>query len=179
MVIDAGSSKALIGQAAAKYLKKNKFIGCHPMAGSEKSGVENASCDLFEGSVCFVASRQPMVEQLWKALGSKTILISAKEHDRVVAEISHMPHALAFSLFQTPKKIFSGAPVNPSLKEPRRLAQSSAGMWADIFSSNADEILKHIVEFEKKGLIALKNLLRKKDRSGLERFIQHANQNAK
>ena len=140
IVVDAGSSKLQICQTASKFLKKNKFIGCHPMAGSERTGVEHACADLFEGSVCFVSSKNTIVENFWKKLGSKPIIIPAAEHDRIVAQISHIPHALSFSLFQTPKKIFPGTPVNPSLREFRRLAQSSPDMWADIFISNADQV---------------------------------------
>lgn len=178
LVIDVGSSKGNIESAAKKFLKKNTFVGCHPMAGSEKTGVSSARADLFKGSVCFVASKHPKVETFWKELGAKTVFLSARPHDALVARTSHTPHALAFSLFQSKKEYPKNISINPSLRELTRLAQSNPELWADIFKANRQALLEAILEFEAKGLKPLKNFLRSGKTSDLGRFIATANKNA-
>lgn len=178
LVIDAGSSKGLIEKAAKKHLKKNLFVGCHPMAGKEKSGVAAAEAGLFEGSLCFVTKRHPKIEAFWKALGCRTVLASAEAHDRMVGQMSHTPHAIAFSLFQNKKDYPKNLPVNPSMRELSRLAKSDPGIWADILISNREAVLRSIEEFERKGVYPLKNLLRQGKKSAVEAFVKNSNKNS-
>lgn len=176
LVIDVGSSKVSIEAAAKRYLKKGRFVGCHPMAGSEKRGVGHAAAGLFEDSVCFMTSANPKIEKFWKALGSRPVKIDAKAHDGWVAQASHLPHALAFSLFQklTPPASFE---LNPSLKALARLAQSDPALWAGIFASNREESLRAIKDFEK-SLGVFKRSLQSKNSAALVKFISHANRRA-
>ena len=178
VVIDAGSSKALITDAAKKYLHKNTFVGCHPMAGKERSGVAAAEAGLFEDSVCFITARHAKVEAFWKAIGSRPVVLGAEAHDRLIGSMSHTPHAIAFSLFQNKKDYPSGLPVNPSMRELSRLAKSDPSIWADILVSNRQAVLRSVEEFEKKGVHPLKNLLRKGNTPALARFIAVANKNS-
>lgn len=178
LVTDAGSSKAEIVREAGVFLRKNKFVGSHPMAGSEKSGIAAADAWLFEGSVCFVTEKNAKIESFWKALGARPVVLSAAAHDLLVAKTSHTPHALAFSFFQT-KKIFpKNTPPNPSIRELARLAKSDADLWADVFVSNREAILASLVETEKKGISLLKEMLKNDDRPGIARFIRQANENS-
>ncbi len=174
VIMDVGSSKTLIGAAAKRFLKKNIFIGCHPMAGSEKCGIGFANENLFEGSICFVTGKNKKVDTFWKALGSKPIFIKPADHDAWVAKSSHLPHALSFSIFQN---INREHPYNPSLKEMGRLAHSHAELWADIFLSNQKHVLSASDEF-KKSFSTFQKALRSKNRASLIRFIRHANKRA-
>jgi prephenate dehydrogenase len=150
LVIDVGSSKGRIEAQAKKYLKKNKFVGCHPMAGLEKRGVLYSQECLFDGAVCFVTRRNAAVERFWKSVGAKPIVIGAKAHDAWVAQYSHLPHALAFALFQrSPKHPSSLKASNPSLRDLSRISKSDPKLWADIFNSNKTELLKTLSNFSK------------------------------
>lgn len=175
LVIDVGSSKVEI-EKAARGLRN--FVGCHPMAGSEKLGVEYASADLFKDSVCFMTKPNSVIQKFWKNLGAIPVLVDAKKHDHCVARMSHLPHALAFSLFQAKKSYPKNLPLNPSIRELARLAKSDPELWADIFISNREAALEAIYEMEKKGIHPLKDILRKGRKKDLVRFIRNANQNS-
>src|SRR5215210_7727403 len=105
IVTDVGSTKRSVVKAAAELLPKHaSFVGSHPMAGSEKRGVEFARADLFQGARCILTPNESTdadainsVEQFWQALGMRTTRLSPADHDRLVCDISHLPHALAAS----------------------------------------------------------------------------------
>ncbi len=176
IVIDVGSSKKLIERTAKKFMKKNDFIGCHPMAGSEKTGVENSCPYLFEKSVCFITQAHPRVKKLWRLIGATPVLISATRHDDWAAHTSHLPHVLAFSIFQdlkSPVKI----PLNPSLRSLGRLAKSDPALWADILLSNRSPMLKAIAKFEG-NLVSFRRALAQNSTAALRRLIQKSNSHA-
>ena len=175
IVMDVGSSKAHIEKEAKKYLKKNIFVGCHPMAGSECAGVENASADLFEGSVCFVTKANPKVTQFWKALGSFPVVLDAKKHDAWVAKASHLPHLLTFAFFQDFKAL--NVPMNPSLRGLARLAKSNPELWSDIFLSNRGSILHSMKTFEN-NFSQFKKALSSSNSASLKKLITNANRHS-
>ena len=176
VVMDVGSSKALIEKEAKKYLKKNLFVGCHPMAGSEATGVQNASADLFEKSVCFLTKQNPGIFKLWRSLGSTPVLMSAEAHDAWAAKASHLPHVLAFSLFQDFKALSSKIPLNPSLQEFKRLAKSNPELWADILLSNKKNVTA-LIQKTQQHLTSFHKTLTSNDRLRLIRLIRNASQN--
>ncbi|OIO38930.1 MAG: hypothetical protein AUJ71_01890 [Candidatus Omnitrophica bacterium CG1_02_49_16] len=173
LVIDVGSSKVQINQSGSRFLK-NQFIGCHPMTGSEKCGVSYSEAGLFQDTICFVTKNNKKIEEFWKALGSKPIVINEADHDAWVAKSSHLSHVLSFCLFQN---VDSKYPQNPSLKDLSRLAKSHAELWADIFLSNCEPLIKTSRDFQK-DFSAFQKFLRIKDRIGLIRFIRRANRTA-
>ena len=176
VVIDVGSSKEKIEQAEKKYLKKNIFVGCHPMAGLEKKGVLFAEPDLFEGAVCFMTGRHARVEAFWRALGCVPTRIGAHEHDAWVAQFSHLPHVLAFTLFQkSPHRPGSLKASNPSLRDLARISKSDPRLWSDIFFSNRSELLSAIAHFQK-DLRGLENALRSRQLARVIAYIRKANQ---
>ena len=181
IVIDVGSSKKQIDEAAKKFLKKGRFVGCHPMAGSEKRGVAYADANLFNGSTCFVTVPNKKIDALWKLLGSHPVHMGAAQHDDWVAQASHLPHILAFSLFcdlEVKKARRSGIrELNPSIRGFARLAKSDPELWADIFLTNRQMLLKHLGRFEKT-LTGWKRALQSKKAKKLERFISKANINS-
>src|SRR5205814_1835691 len=106
LVTDVGSTKRSIVQFAAKILPKTvRFVGSHPMAGSEKRGVEHARADLFRDAICVVtpdAQTDPgalaAIEAFWTELGMSVRRMLPEAHDAAVAAVSHLPHAIAAAL---------------------------------------------------------------------------------
>src|SRR3954470_12781676 len=100
IVTDVGSTKRSVVAAAERILPARvRFVGSHPMAGSEKRGVRYASADLFKGAACITtptARTDPAaldeVENFWRILGMNVTRLSPEEHDRRLADVSHLPH---------------------------------------------------------------------------------------
>jgi len=149
IITDAGSTKEWIVKKTEGVLRRCfsvSFVGSHPMAGSEQTGVEAASKDLFDGSPCIVtktattnARALAKVIAFWKALGGKVRVMSPAEHDRTVSLVSHLPHIVAFSLAgAVPGKEMKCAAEG--FKDTTRVASSDPGLWADIFLTNQKAI---------------------------------------
>src|SRR5439155_22034988 len=107
VVTDVGSTKRSVVRAAEELLQPGKgaFVGSHPMAGSEKRGVEFARADLFQGARCIVTPSDKSdpeaveaVQRFWESLGMTVVRLSPDDHDRLVCDISHLPHAVAAAL---------------------------------------------------------------------------------
>ncbi len=184
VVVDVGSTKLSIQKVAAKLIRQGRFVGCHPMAGSEKRGLDHSSSRLFEGAVCFMTGKNESIEKLWEAVGSRVIHLNAQEHDAWVSRASHLPHVLAFSLLtsitegsKNVVRASAGWP-NPSLRSFARLAKSEPSLWTDILMSNRAEILKAISQYEK-SLSSFKMELSRKNVKKMNRLIETANRNAK
>src|SRR5215204_1201078 len=145
-VTDVGSTKGAVSAAAAG---NGRFVGGHPMCGSESRGPEHATADLFEGATWFltpVAETDPAslrrVHGFVSALGATPVAIEPETHDRVVALTSHLPHALANLLVnQAGANRVEGhdplAAAGGSLREMTRVAGANPRIWVDIFLENA------------------------------------------
>ncbi|MBP8257519.1 MAG: prephenate dehydrogenase/arogenate dehydrogenase family protein [Opitutaceae bacterium] len=152
IVTDVGSTKGALSRACTAALGHHaRFVGSHPMAGSEKTGWENASAELFRGRVCFVTplpatdgSAVEIVARFWSDLGARVTTLPPDEHDEIVAHISHLPQVLATSLCtflgQRPPqwRNFSGG----GLRDTTRIAASDASMWVEILRNNREEVLR-------------------------------------
>jgi len=161
IVTDVGSVKGEICREAhaalAEAAPHAHFIGSHPMAGSEKTGWEHAQADLFEGRTCFVTplaatgrNATETVAQFWQALGAKVIRVAPDEHDEIVAHISHLPHALAFTLCAAlaRKNANWHAYTGGGLRDTTRIAGSDPQLWRTIFEQNRDAVLRALDDFE-------------------------------
>ena len=156
VVTDAGSTKAAIVDAAEKQFPAHVlFVGSHPMAGSEKSGVAHASADLFKGADCIMTptaktnrAARDKVKQIWTVMGAHVRFMEPLEHDEALAYASHLPHLLSFALARAVPDNFLQHGAG-GLKDAMRLAGSSPEMWADICSSNYRHILKALDESAK------------------------------
>ncbi|OGL47048.1 MAG: hypothetical protein A2149_01655 [Candidatus Schekmanbacteria bacterium RBG_16_38_11] len=160
IITDTGSVKGSVVKDIEDILQKGVFfIGGHPIAGSELSGVKSASGDLFAGAKIILTptgkNSSPAlrkVKEFWTRLGSKVILMKPKEHDRVFAAVSHLPHILAFSLVNTLSELHFNN-QNPfkfageGFKDFTRIAQSNPSMWHDIVLENKDQILDSMDHF--------------------------------
>lgn len=158
IVTDVGSVKGEICRHAhAALCKQGHFIGAHPMAGSEKTGWEHASPDLFAKRACFVtplAKSDPAavetVVKFWHELGAEITTLDPDAHDEIVAHISHLPQVLASSLcaFLAKKnpgwRNFAGG----GLRDTTRIAASDPQLWRTILEQNRDEILRALRQFQ-------------------------------
>lgn len=147
IVTDVGSTKRSI-VAAAKCLLPDgvRFLGSHPMAGSEKRGVEFARTDLFQGATCIVtptpetgADTLDAVESLWRSLGMQVVRLSPEDHDRLLADVSHLPHALAAALVAMQKP--DALPLaGKGFLDTTRIAGGDGALWRDILLDNRDNL---------------------------------------
>jgi prephenate dehydrogenase len=157
IVTDVGSVKGEIARLGHAALgSRAHFIGSHPMAGSEKTGWENARPDLFSQRTCFVtplaASDPAAVETVvgfWRDLGGEPVTLSPDTHDEIVAHISHLPQVLASSLCallaqKNPAwRNFAGG----GLRDTTRIAASDPQLWRTILEQNRDEVLRALGAF--------------------------------
>lgn len=161
-VIDLGSVKSEIVKKAAALLPAGRFVGSHPMAGAEFSGVESANADIYAGRVCFIcpsenarAEAVDAAQAFWRGIGCQTATIDAATHDRLMAAQSHLPHVAAFALAAAlvPSLPFLDAnptPASPttSLRDTTRIAASGPAVWRDILLANRDHVLPLIEQLE-------------------------------
>jgi len=156
IITDVGSTKVEIIDAVEQLPRAGaRFVGSHPMAGSEKKGVRHASADLFDGAAVFVtpgdsadAAVTEAVEEMWKRLGSNVVRVDPRTHDRIVARISHLPHILASLLIANLRALDEEHTevVGTGFLDTTRIASSDPEMWADICMSNPEEIREAIVD---------------------------------
>ena len=159
VVTDVGSVKYHVVAHLSEALEgKARFVGSHPMAGSEQSGIEAARRDLFDGAVCIVTPREDtdkaalqLVHDFWKALGCSMRTLSPHAHDEIVARTSHLPHVVAAAVVNV--VCSDGAhPLNfvgPGFKDFTRIASGPPEMWTEICMENRHEIaraLEHLIE---------------------------------
>ncbi|MDR3111689.1 MAG: prephenate dehydrogenase/arogenate dehydrogenase family protein [Elusimicrobiota bacterium] len=172
VISDTGSIKHPIEKEISSFLKSNSadFVGAHPMAGKEKSGLTFADADMFKnanvvitGSMKKSFTNENLISDMWKNIGAKIIKMSAKKHDKIASFTSHLPHVISFSLNSIYKSIRRKEPyidelIAGSFKSATRVASSSADMWAPILSMNRQNLAKDIEIFIKKLQNFKKNL---------------------
>lgn len=150
LVTDVGSVKApVVAELSSIFRRGARFIGSHPMAGSEKNGHAAASAELFDGRVCIVTPEDATVPDaltdataFWQMLGCQVRTLSPAEHDEVVALVSHLPHLLAATLVNT---VAAENPAafdfhGPGFSGITRVAASPPAMWAEILCTNRDAV---------------------------------------
>jgi prephenate dehydrogenase len=160
VVTDVGSVKTDVVRELESLLKKSgaHFIGSHPMAGAEKTGVAAARENLFENAVCVLtptkksaASSVRKLEQFWKSLGAWVLKLDATQHDLLVSRTSHLPHVIAAALANLVLN-----PANPKaqaglcatgFRDTTRIASGSPEMWRDIALANHKNISQSVDAF--------------------------------
>jgi prephenate dehydrogenase len=147
IVTDVGSTKRSVVKLGESLLPAGvHFVGSHPMAGSEKRGVEAASAELYEGALCITtptsrtdATSLRTVETFWQQLGMRVTRLSPDDHDRILADVSHLPHALAAVLVAM--QADQGLPfAGKGFLDTTRIAAGDGGLWRDVFLDNADNL---------------------------------------
>ncbi len=161
IVTDVGSVKSIVQTCAEKYFaSRGVFIGGHPMAGSEGSGIEYSDPLLFQNAVYVLCpplggrKKVQMLAALLKSIGARILTMDAREHDRIAAAISHLPQLIAVSLMESTARRNRRNPAFLQLaaggfRDMTRIASSPFHVWKDILSNNRDETSRVLREFEK------------------------------
>ncbi len=180
IVTDVGSTKSMVVRQAAGILgRSGRFVGSHPMAGSERKGVAFARADLFGGATCILtptSSTPPSVtrrlKRFWSQLGMTVRQMTPGAHDKAMARISHFPHVLAGLLMLLPDKADLEVAAT-GFRDTTRLASGDPEMWRDILLTNRKAILAGIDAFDEQ-LMHLRDLLIRADAPGVEKFLTAA-----
>ena len=188
LIMDVGSTKRDVIDAARRVLRDNigSFVPCHPIAGKEASGVDNADADLYTGKqVIITPIERTQVTQLnrameiWQALECNVVQMSPEAHDAAFAAVSHLPHLIAFALVNG----IAGQPqgqdfltlAGPGFRDFTRIAASEPKMWRDILLANRQELLAQSEVFQRT-LKAMEAMIDAGNAEALEDFISQASQ---
>lgn len=186
VITDAGSTKGDVLACAREILGEqfDQFVGGHPIAGAEKSGVAAAKNDLFVGknvvlTPCPETNRDAVasVADFWRSCGANVSEMPAQTHDGIFAAVSHLPHLLAFALVgdiasrPNAAELFGFAASG--FRDFTRIAGSHPEMWRDISLANKSALLSEITAFENE-LSHLKQLLEVEDSAGLQALFERA-----
>jgi prephenate dehydrogenase len=180
LVIDIGSVKASVIDQIEQTALAGRFVGCHPLAGTEATGPVAADAALYRGKPCFVCPG-PRAEpaaiaaarDLWEGIGSSVILLDPQPHDAFMAAASHLPHVAAFGLAlglesEADMLVERIPPTCPptSLRDCTRVAASNPAVWRDILLENRAHLLPLIVRLEA-SLAQLRGALQTEDAAAL------------
>jgi len=186
IVTDVGSVKHSVVENLAPLTKKAgaHFVGSHPMAGSEKTGVSAAHADLFVGAVCVVTPTArsdrgavAAVTQLWESVGAHVLRLTPGQHDELVSRSSHLPHVVAAQLANL--VLHPHSPKHQAklcangFRDTTRIASGSPEMWRDIALANRKNLLAAIDGFVS-GLAGFKRALKSGDADAISRFFGQA-----
>ncbi|VGO20098.1 prephenate dehydrogenase [Pontiella sulfatireligans] len=169
VVTDVGSTKSELLKTMGPLFAASEacFVGSHPIAGSEKTGIEAGDPDLYEGRLTVVcpsadtpAEAEQAVSSLWKSAGSEVVEMSPEVHDAMLASTSHLPHMVAAALARS---VADGDSANKAdfcgtgFRDTTRVASGSADMWVDIIDTNRAALEAELDRFneELQGLIQI------------------------
>jgi len=182
IVSDLGSVKShLVKVLHSKMPRGVHFVGAHPIAGRESSGLNGASSDLFTGAKCIItpvegtnARALATIKKIWRSIGAIPVIMNPDEHDMIYAAVSHLPHVIAYSLVNTITDLrhdllkFSGK----GFRDMTRIALSSTEIWRDICMFNRKELLRMLRRFSS-SVSKMIRLIEKKQWEKLEKeFIK-------
>jgi prephenate dehydrogenase len=186
IVTDVGSVKAGVVRELESLVQKSgaHFVGGHPMAGAEKTGVAAARANLFEDAVCVLtptkksnATAVGKVEQFWKSLGARVLKLDAAQHDLLVSRSSHLPHIIAATLANlvlnpaSPKS--QAALCANGFRDTTRIASGSPEMWRDIALANRKNLSRSLDAFIS-DLQKFQRILKKSDAKTVSKFFAMA-----
>jgi len=182
---DVGSTKSVLLEAVAPAFAESAgaFVGSHPIAGSERTGLEAGDPELYAGRLTVVcapdgapAAAKEAVARLWRAAGAEVREMSPEAHDALLASTSHLPHMVAAALARAVaddrperKADFCGT----GFKDATRVASGSADMWVDIVDTNRAALERELDRFheELRGLIGI---LRSGNGADIRRWLEEA-----
>ncbi|NLK01325.1 MAG: prephenate dehydrogenase [Clostridia bacterium] len=185
VVTDTGSTKGQVVREMETILPLSSFIGGHPMAGSEKTGVHASDRYLFENAIYVLTPTKnsssgalEKVEGLVKALGAQKMLLDPQVHDMVVAAVSHVPHITAAALMLTLEQLQETYPNAPTLaaggfRDTTRIAAGDPNLWEQICFSNREKIMG-MLDVLVKHLGELKSSLKEDDRDTFRKALNRA-----
>lgn len=184
IVTDVGSTKKNVMQAAQLLIKKGvTFIGGHPMAGSHLTGAVSGKADLFRNAYYFLITNNcpaatTKLEDLLSGLGVHWLSVDADEHDKIVAQISHVPHVIAAALInQTANDLGDQMKLAAGgLKSVTRIAASDPTMWTAIMKGN-QQLIKEQLENYIRYLQNIDELIKNGKEKQLFEFFSQAQKN--
>lgn len=160
VVTDVGSVKGAVADAARKYLGKRfvSFVPGHPIAGTEKSGVEASFASLYAGRRVVLtplpetrAEAVERVRRMWQAASAEVVTMTVEHHDTVLAATSHLPHLLAYALVDMLARQDDGPEIFAyaagGFRDFTRIASSDPVMWRDIGIANRDAIVRLLKQY--------------------------------
>lgn len=186
LLTDVGSVKGSVVRELESLAARAgaHFVGSHPMAGAEKTGVKAAREDLFVNAVCVVTPTRKTnraalkkVEQLWASVGARVVRLDAAEHDQLVSRSSHLPHVIAAQLASF--VLDPAAPRSQALlcangfRDTTRIASGSPEMWRDIALANQKNLTTELGRFITR-LQGLRRVLERRDARALDHFFLEA-----
>ena len=186
ILTDLGSTKEQICRVADTHSRRSRYVSAHPIAGTENSGPEAAFASLMKHKMMIICEKEKsdtgavqIVEDMFRTLDMHIIYMSAVEHDRHIAYVSHLSHISSFALGSTvldkekdERSIFAMA--GSGFSSTVRLAKSSPDMWAPIFSQNQKNVSAALDAYIKK-LQYFKKVIDENDLSGSYSLMKEAN----
>jgi prephenate dehydrogenase len=181
VVTDVGSVKGPLVHS----IEDDRFLGGHPMAGSELEGLDGADATLFEGATWILTptSRTPdsvfaTVASLAQLLGANVLAVSAERHDRLIAMVSHVPHLTAAALMsladdRSEEHASLLRMAAGGFRDMTRIASSKSGIWLDICNENREAIVETLDDFIA-SLSGVRNVVAKGDMGSLDTFLVKA-----
>jgi prephenate dehydrogenase len=182
VVTDTGSTKREIVATVERHGGgRLRFVGAHPLAGSERAGPEHARADLFEGRLCVLtptgrteSEALRAVQRLWRSVGARTCVLDPEQHDRLLAYTSHAPHVIAIALMRGLAE--EAEPfVASGFLDTTRIAAGLPDLWVPIVAQNRDAILGAVDRFLKE-LDQLRDAISHYDVAQLRRIWSEAAQ---
>ncbi|HNY79520.1 MAG: prephenate dehydrogenase/arogenate dehydrogenase family protein [Sedimentisphaerales bacterium] len=180
IITDVGSTKVLPHRWAQQQLTDGAiYIGSHPIAGSEQRGIEFARDDLFVDARCILTTARGVnrgtlgaLRQFWSDLGCSVETMTAAEHDRILANVSHLPHIIATGLVNAsdPQDMRS---AGKGFLDSTRIASGPADIWTDVLLANADNIVAGIDRVLAE-LTAVRHALKAEDRQTIQTLLEEA-----
>ncbi len=188
IITDAGSVKGpLVEEIDALMPDSIDYVGAHPIAGGEQSGLEAASVDLLTGAKCIItptantrAEALQRVTEFWTGVGMQTLTMDSHEHDTIFGALSHLPHVVAYALMNTVAGVKTdnhGEILSMSgggLKDITRIASSDPVMWRDICLKNKRPVVTLINQFQET-LTNIKTLIEQDQGDALQETFANAN----
>lgn len=183
IVTDAGSVKGgLVHEMEDIFSDRAVFIGAHPIAGSDRSGIDTADADLFQGHKCIITPTDKsdktilnIIMKMWGSIGAVAETMSPEEHDKIFATVSHLPHIIAYEIVNTADEIDEAylRYAGRGFRDVTRIASSSPEIWRDICIANRENLIS-IIDLFIGRLESVKNYLINSDGDLLEKEFINA-----
>ncbi len=180
IITDAAGIKERLIEKINSFIREDlDFIGGHPMAGKELSGLKAASKDIFDGANYIITPTNnnkkeniDLIEKIIRKIGFKEVVkVSPEEHDEIIAFTSHLPHILAISLIGSDTIENTNSFIGGSFKDATRVAKINSELWSELLMDNSKNVIKHIETFESK-VASIKRIIANNDKGSLRSMFE-------
>lgn len=188
IVTDVGSTKCVVVRKInSEFPDFSNFIGGHPMTGSEITGIDGATADLFIDCYYILtptkdtdADQYNKLHTFLKNLGAKVIALAPEKHDKIMSMVSHLPHVISSALVNSVSPVLEeddnlAIIAGGGFRDMTRIAASNPGIWLDIFLSNPQAVTKAIDKFINQ-MTEFKDMLQTLDKDQIRTWLSEAQQ---